>query len=346
MIIGEHPDPWPITEASATRRAASSASLMMHAVRRANWLLAARQNAFFICCFKNSHSSNPVNIPVYHNASANCEKVLVVAVLEEAPKVPVGNGYISVESDSGSGGADTAQFILDEATPRFRFNTPKWILWTAILDIDNPGEQYHNVSIKDLDVHSIMMCEIPRGLLDPSVDTAVAEIGSDTYTGLVQGRSITDDATAGISDVLAAIDSAKDNNLRFAVNHILGEGDEWSATSSGTWGTIGATETAMTTFGWRHKARCLKSGDTTRTYDIRICARYSGTGTGQLRFRSSQTGDTVTFSSLTSSYAHHSSGASTLQISCDAVDDIYPEVYTTDGTTTVDIRSVAIYEHK
>ena len=333
--VQEVPGPALDTQMGAIRQVATGYGLALPVARRLNWLLAAR--GCVIGQYRWPSTVTSISSRIYHNASTNCARVGVIAIIERASAA---TGTISFTPSGGS--AETSDHESTAATTRW--GAPSWEAWYHDAPITASGVQYHTISWTDLIVRSLTVFEIPRDWLDTASDTMVDRRGSG-YAGLEAHRLISEGTSAGINDLIAATASARDATTRHGPGIIIPDGSAWSLTSSGAWANIADTALGTSDFGFAHRARYIRAATTSVAYTARIRARYQGTGTGDFRLVSGQTSDSISFTSLTSSWAWYSPDASaTLDIDCQDDDEITPEAQTTDGTTTVEVSSIQIFE--
>jgi hypothetical protein len=319
------------SESSAIKAAASAIGLAIPLAEMTNWLLAAKGAVIFSGDYPTTTTA--VSSRVYHRPSANCDRILIIAVIEKASQA---GGTITVTPDDGGGTA--VSYTTDTTAASNQFTDPLWQLWVTTADLVDTSEQYHTVVWTDLIVRSLTIMEMPRGLLDPSTDTAVA-FRDGANSGLFAGRMITDGSSASMIDIFTGIASAKTATKRNGGGVMFGDATPWSLTSSGSWGNIADPFVGTSGFYFRHKARQVDSATSEVTYTGRVRAKYKGTGTGQLVLSGAKA--TLSFLTLSSSYAWYSG---TWNVAADATDLIYPLAKTTDGTTAVAVTAIEFYE--
>lgn len=319
--------------ASAIRAPVSAIGLAQPVIDLVHWLLARGQSAIWQGAYP--PSINGMDSRIYHRPSPNCERVVLLALFEGSAES--GTGEISITPDDGAGTEVSAATVVSTGTTT-RYGDPFWQAAVLVADLVDTDEQYHRIVWSDLVVRVAALFEVPRNSLDPAVHYAVAH-RDGTYAGFDTGRQITDGADAGLTDLLAAIATAKDGVTRHMGGILLPDASAWSLASSGAWANVADGSLGTSGFGFRHRSRQLDDDVSKVSMTARVRARYTGSGTGQLRLRGAD--DTLTFSSLTSSLAWYSGS---INVSSDGDDEIFPEVNTTDGTTSVEVASIQLYE--
>ena len=336
LWIPETPRGFRDAEGSAIRAPAVAASLSLHAMDRVNWLLARAPSQ--IC-----QLSYPASVTalasgrIYHRRSANCDRLLLVALVERA------SGSISSFTFTPSGGAPISLPYDPSQAATYRWSRMGWQSVVAAIPLGAAGLQYHTVSWSNLIVRLLCLYELPRDVLDTTADTMVAPRNGG-FAGLESGRMITDGATAGIPDILAAIASARDATARHGGIWLYPTGKPWGV-SCVAWANLAVGSLSTSGFGFKHRARRVRSATTTVDYEVRVWARYTGTGTGDMRITSTVGGGTVSFTALTNAFAWHApDGAALLAVAADADDTLVPAGITDDLTTDVECASIQYLE--
>lgn len=336
LWVPEVPRGFRDAEASAIRAPAVAAALSLHAMDRVNWLLA--RGASQICeLYYPASITSMASGRIYHRRSANCTRLLLVALVEKA------SGSTPTFTFTPSGGAAVSLPFDPSTAATDRWSYPGWQSVVAAIPLSAAGLQYHTVSWSDLIVRVLALYEMPRDSLDTATDTMVAP-RDGAYAGLEAGRMICDGSAAGIPDLLAAIASAKDATKRHGGIWLYPTSTPWTV-SSGAWANLADGSLGTSGFGFLHRARRVRSATTTVDYEVRVWARYTGANTGDMRIRSSVGGGTVSFTSLTNAFAWHSpDAAATLAVAADSDDTIIPEGITDDVATDVECASIQFLE--
>ena len=319
-------------DSAAIKAAATSIVLAQPLADMVNWLIASKQGVIFSGAWP--ATVDALSSRIYHNPSVNCDRILVIAVIEKAAQA---GGTIDVTPDDGGGTGISRD--MDDTTATFQFTAPIWRVWMETADLVDQSDQYHTVVWSDLIVRSLMVLEVPRGLLDPSSDTAVA-LRSGSYSGLLSGRMITDSAVGTWEDILTGIASARTATKRHGSGVMFPDALPWSLTSSGAYANIAdAALGTVPAFGFRHQARAVDSATTQVTYTCNLRARSNGTGLAD--FKLVGTKDSFAITSLGSSWAWYTSE---IDIAADAVDLLEPDGQTDDGTTAIAVSSIQFRE--
>ena len=337
ILIPRKPGSYLSSEAGSIRSKASAGRLALPLAHRVNWLLAARQGAIFRGSWPNT-VSNLTGGRIYHRASENCHKILIVSMVEGSLK---GAGNITIAASQGAG--ETRSLDVTSVAAATRWGDPQWQIWLATATLDSTGIQYHKVDWDDLIVRSLSVYELPRGALDPALDTCVS-LRTGAWAGLEMDRVITDGSVGSWQDIIAAVNSAQAATKRHAGGVLMPASTPWTKSSKDAWANVADPSLMTTDFGFSHKARMLRVDDASQEYDVFIRARYNGSGTGQVMVASHEAGDSVTFTALTSSLDWYQQDSGTLKVSCLDDDRLYPEIQTTDDTTNVEVASVQIVE--
>jgi hypothetical protein len=322
-------------QAGSIRAAGQAAFLPLPAAERANWLLAAQQACIFQSAYPSTISA--LDSRVYHLPSANCQRILIVAMIENSPG---GAGILNVSPSDGAG--TTVSAVCDYTGATTRWGSPGWFGAFLPATLLNTNFQYHKVEWSDLVVRHLAVFEIPRSYLNPASDTAVA-MRDGAFAGLESRRMVTDGTQGGISDLLAAVSSANAETRRHVGGIMLPDASAWSVTSAGAWTNMADPFLLTSGFGFQHIARRVRSATSTVEYTARIRARYQGTGTGQIQILSA--GGSISFTGLGAAWGWYApDGAGTLSVDATADDTLIPEGQTTDGTTTVELAACQIME--
>ena len=328
-------------ESGSIRSVAASGSFSMPLAGRLNWLLAARGATIF----RQFYSSYITTMAategrVYHQCSPNCTRILVLALVEKATSA---SGSVSVTPSDGAGSTFTTNFTDTTATTRW--GSPGWTLIAIPADLTKTGWQYHVVSWTDLAVREISVHELPRTVLDPSSDTAVG-FRSGAFAGLEIERMITEASNAGLSDLLAAVASAKPATARHMGGVLFPDTYRWSVSSSGSYANLADSSLGTSGFGFLHRARQLRSGDTSVSYRVVFRARESGGAAADVRVRSNGTGDTASATSLGAAFAWVTPDAGDrLDVDCTADDTIYLEGQTNKAWNYSQCSSIQLVEY-
>ena len=332
LRISESPPGDFIADAAAIKAAATSIGLAQPLADMVNWLLASRQGVVFSGGWPTTVEN--LSSRIYHNPSVNCDRILVIAVIEKAAQA---GGVLTITPDDGGGTAISVE--VDDTTATTQFASPIWQTWMATAELVDQSAQYHTVVWTDLIVRSLTVLEVPRGLLDPSSDTAVA-LRAGPYSGLLSDRMITDSAVGTWEDILTGIASARTATKRHGSGVMFPDALPWSLTSAGVFGNIAdAALGTVPAFGFRHQARAVDSATTQVTYTCKLRARSNGTGLAD--FKLNGTKDSFTIKSLGSSWAWYTSE---LDVAADAVDLLEPDGQTDDGTTAIAVSSIQYME--
>lgn len=328
LWIPEEPLGYRNVEASAIRAPAISATLPAHAAMRVNWLLARGASLILEQWWPTAITD--LDTRVYHRRSANAKRLFIVALIERASSAP---GSLAI---TPAGGSTYTKETSDTAatTP---WGDPQWEAWIADLPLTNTGLQYHTVATTDLRLRYLAVLELVRGELDTATDTMV-ELASGSYAGLEAGRWICDGSVASVADILAGIASAKDATKRHLGGVIFDTGTPWAVTGK-TEKNVADPTLATADFYFPVRSRMLRADDTHEHYDVRVQARHTAEGSaGTLKVTGSL--DSVSFTSLTSSWAWYSpDGNNTLDIACTG-DKLTPTGWTDDNAASVEVASV------
>jgi hypothetical protein len=334
LWVPETPRGFRDVEGSAIAAPAVAAVLPLHAMDRVNWLLAHGASQILSCYYPSTITAMSSG-RIYHLRSADCSRLLVVALVEKA------SGSSPSFSVTPSGGAAVTLAFDPSTTATTRWGSPGWQLVVAAIPLSASGLQYHEASWSNIIVRSLAVYELPRDLLDTAVDTMVAP-RSGSFAGLEAGRMICDGSVGSVADILAAIVSARDATKRHGGAWLYPTSDPWSV-SSKTWANLADGTLGTSGFGFQHTARRIRSATSTVKYDVRVWARYAGNATGDMRIRAGAS--TVDFTALTGSWAWHSpDSAAQLSVDATATDTLIPEGITDDLSTTVECASVQYIE--
>lgn len=338
--ISFDPGPYLDQQAGSITAPGQATFLPLPALSRLHWLLAAQQGVVFQSAYPQSliTSMSADEGHVFHLPSANCDRILVIALIENATSDP---GTITVTPTNGTGASTSVTHSYTGATSRW--SRPSWSGAFIPATLIGSGIQYHKVTWTNLVVRHLALLEIPRTLLDPAADVAVAMRGG-SFAGFESGRMITEAANGGLNDLLGAIASANAETRRHVGGIMLSDIYAWSVASKDVWANIADPSLLTSGFGFRHKARRVRSATTKVDYTVRVRARYNGgMGTGQMQVRS--TSGSVSFSALTNIFAWHSpDAAGTLTVDAQADDTLIPEAKSTDVLTSVQVSSIQILE--
>ena len=333
--IPEGPPGYRDDDASAIRAPASAGGLVLPAAAMANWLLAHGASVVAQMYFPSGKGISAMNTRVYHRRSADCDRLVMVPLIRYASgaqptfKVTIsGKSQVDIEFD-------------ESTTETTAWGDPCWQRPITVFELSANGFQYHAVEWSNLYVSSIMWFEMPRDLLDTALSDTLVEIDYGAYAGLISDRMITDGSRAGVPDILAGVASAKTATKKHGGGWWAPDDSPWSVAASGIWSNIADTAMSTSGFYFPHRARKVLSNDTVQSYEVRIRARYTGTGTGDFRLSSTYGSDTVSFTSLTSGFAWYApDSAAALDLAAGTHDKITPEAQTTDSGTDVEVSSI------
>lgn len=322
-------------QAGSIRAPGTAVMLPLPAAARANWLLAAQQASVFHATYPNTVTS--LDSRIYHRPSTNCERILVIALIENSP---AGAGIINVAPSDGAGVTVSARCDYTGSTDRW--GSPGWFGAFLPATLLNTAFQFHKIDWTDLRVRQLAVFELPRTFLDPASDAAVA-MRDGSWAGLESGRMVTDAAQGGVPDLLGAVASAYAETRRHVGGLMIPDATPWSVSSAGVYANIADPQMLTAGFGFPHRARRVRAATSVVAYDPRVRARYTGTGTGDLRIRSAS--DTVTFTGLGPAWGWYApDGGGTLDVSAQGDDLLIPEAQTSDGTTTVEVSAIQFPE--
>lgn len=306
-----------------------------------NWLLqVCKQGNIFSAYFPATVSS--VGTRCYHRPSSNCSHVLFLFLVERSTYAP--GGFITVGK-----GSPVTQYFYDTSVPASRFpgedDERGWGIWAALVpQHGTAGLDYYTILWTNVVVRHVMAMELPRYLCDFDSGDEIVELHIAGGSGFRPGDFVSDSDEAGVYALLQAAYDARLSTKRHCTPLVIADANAWSLASSGAWGNMMDSPLATSSGFFRHQGRYLRQALAYETYDVMVRARYTGTGSGDLRVRSATMADTVTFTSLTSSFAWYAQDSGSLSIDGSASEQIYIECQTTDGTTNVEVASVQLIE--
>lgn len=327
------------TQNGAIRAPVSAGKLLRPSAALLNWLLqVCKQGLIFHGSW--GASVTAMSTSIYHCRSVNCNHVLFVALVERSTYAQ--GGTLTFTPVSGSPITET---FYDTSTPSSRFpgDSRGWAVYAVVAPVDHSGFFGHGLAWTNLVVRTAMLMELPSALLDYDDGDTIIESFYGSYAGLQAGRHLTDSPAAGVPALLSATEAARDGTRRHFHPLVVPDGSAWSHSSSGTWGNMMDGVFGTSNGYIPHEGRQIRAASTVVNYDARVRARYTGTGTGDLRIRSGT--DSISFTSLTGSWAWHEPDSGALDIDAGTTDQVIVECQTTDGTTDVEVSSIQLVEH-
>lgn len=333
------------SEAAKIRRPASSTEFMQPLVNRVNWLHAAQKGLIFHGAWINETAlgvSADLDSRIYHRQSLNCDRIGVLAIVENAEEST--GGYLNIQASAGSTGEEIDFYTDQDSSASMAQDANLWQIWFKTAETAGTGVQYHTIQTTNLNLRYLALFEMPRELLDPATENVVKEING-SYSGILNGRMICDDATsngAGLLSLYTLIASAEAATDRQGGGFIIPPAKPWY-TASTSLANLADGKLGTSDFTFKHRAREVRNGTTEVTYQVyfHIALERDEGDTATYRFESSGTSD---YAEVTTSSNSWNWQTDEVTVDVTANDDLKLRGMTDDATNKANLISCQWFE--